>query len=74
MDRKAVMIRKEDGFEKKYIHRCGRCNLTVGYQLDWSQWPEDGRAGRGRRLDVVYLFPGCLRGTEEMMLDGKIEE
>lgn len=74
MDRKAIIVRKEDGFEKKYIQRCRRCNLTVGYQLDWSQWPEEERAGRGRRFDVVYLFSGCLRSTKEMMAGGKIEE
>ncbi|KAG0640612.1 hypothetical protein HOY80DRAFT_1008911 [Tuber brumale] len=33
-DRSAKIIDREDGFEKRWIWRCGRCRLIVGYQLD----------------------------------------
>jgi len=33
-DRSAKIIDREDGFEKRWIWRCGRCKLIVGYQLD----------------------------------------
>lgn len=68
MDRDAVIIRGDQGFEKRYLQRCGRCNLTVGYQLDREQY--QGIDGRGRREDVVYLLPGGLVTTKEMV-DGK---
>lgn len=33
-DRSAKIITREDGFEKRWIWRCGRCRLVTGYQLD----------------------------------------
>src|SRR3954447_19684738 len=33
-DRKPTMVRREDGFEKRVLLRCGRCRLVVGYKLD----------------------------------------
>ena len=33
-DRKPMMVRREDGFEKRVLLRCGRCRLVVGYKLD----------------------------------------
>lgn len=33
-DRAAMIITREDGFEKRWIWRCGRCRLVTGYQLD----------------------------------------
>jgi hypothetical protein len=65
LDRDAIVIRGDQGFEKRYLQRCGRCNVTVGYQLDMSQF-EDVE-GQGRREDVVYLLPGGLMTTEEMV-------
>jgi hypothetical protein len=64
LDRDPVVIRGEQGFEKRYLQRCGRCNLTVGYQLDKSQF--EGVEEQGRREDVVYLLPGGLMTTKEM--------
>jgi len=65
----ATIYKLEDGFEKRYALGCARCRLTVGYQLDWSQYAETTRteAGAGRRReDVVYLLPGGLMSTSEM--------
>ncbi|KAF2091991.1 hypothetical protein K490DRAFT_15051, partial [Saccharata proteae CBS 121410] len=70
-ERKAEIVRREDGYEKRYVQRCGRCRLVVGYQLDWSQYAdakgEDGTVRSGKREDVVYLLPGGLLDTDEMM-------
>lgn len=72
-DRKPTMIRLEDGFEKRYLQRCGRCKLVVGYHLDKSQY-EDAEKEDGRREDVVYLLPGGLMTTEEMRAGKNMEK
>lgn len=80
-DRKPMIIRGKDGFEKRYLQRCGRCRTAIGYQLDWAQYPSSPGGGAdsnesaesydaGRREDVVFLLPGGIQSTEEMM-DGK---
>jgi hypothetical protein len=72
---RATIIRREDGFEKRRIIRCGRCNGAVGYFiLDDTAGDEkagDGAAGKNRR--VVYLLPGGLVETTKMM-DGKLKD
>jgi hypothetical protein len=60
------MLTSDNGFEKRYTQRCARCNLAVGYQLDWAQF--GGPAERtGRREDVVFLLPGGFITTSEMI-------
>lgn len=66
LDSSAVMIRADQGFEKRYLHRCPRCDIVVGYQLDLELF-EDMKGGKGRREDVVYLLPGAVVETEEMI-------
>ena len=69
IDRTAQIIAREDGFEKRWLQRCGRCRLVVGYQLDWGQYSAlEGK--EGRRDDVVYLLDEGLVSTGEMK-DGK---
>ncbi|RHZ50790.1 uncharacterized protein CDV56_103864 [Aspergillus thermomutatus] len=74
-DRKATLIRREDGFEKRRFLRCGRCRVVVGYFLDAVHFPvaKDGRGEdelEGEESDqeprVVYLLPGALIETETM--------
>jgi hypothetical protein len=65
-DRQAEMIRSDDGFEKRYLQRCGRCGLVVGYQLDWQQF--EGENKTGKREDVVFLLPGGFVTTSEMVM------
>jgi hypothetical protein len=60
----AEIITSDDGFEKRYLQRCGRCNLAVGYQLDWQQFAAERT---GRRDDVVFLLPGGFITTSEMI-------
>jgi hypothetical protein len=32
-DSKPIVVRREDGFEKRVLLRCGRCRVVVGYEL-----------------------------------------
>ncbi|KAI5207957.1 hypothetical protein E4T38_03027 [Aureobasidium subglaciale] len=57
LDTAPTIIRLEDGFEKRYFHKCNRCDLSVGYSLDKSQ-SEDGKGMKGE--------VGGLVGTENM--------
>jgi len=66
------MLQRQDGFEKRYLHRCPRCELIVGYQLDESQY-EGPRKPGGRREDVVYLLSEGLTSTEEMEVGESVE-
>jgi hypothetical protein len=63
-ERTAEIMTSDDGFEKRYVQRCGRCNLAVGYQLDWAQF---GGERAGRRDDVAFLIPGSFMTTSEMI-------
>lgn len=61
-DRKPVIIRREDGFEKRIVLRCSRCKLILGYQLDESHFDTTQQIPR-----PIYLLPGGLIGTEKMV-------
>ena len=58
-----VILKLEDGFEKRYHVSCSRCELKIGYKLDKSQF---GDAEGGVQAGVLYLFPGGVMSTEEM--------
>ncbi|KAK8198018.1 hypothetical protein IWZ00DRAFT_485746 [Phyllosticta capitalensis] len=77
-DRTPLIIQRDDGLEKRYLARCGRCRVVVGYWLDWSQFASSvsGAAGKtsGRREDVVYLLPGGLLNTQDMAAGKKSGE
>lgn len=57
--RKVLVVRREDGFEKRRVYRCGRCGVGVGYEIV----REGGGEGAGR---VIYLLEGGLVETGEM--------
>lgn len=67
-DRQAEIIQSDEGFEKRYLQRCGRCSLVVGYQLDWQQFAASEPNRSGRRDDVVFLLPGGFVTTSEMIM------
>ncbi|KAJ0415750.1 hypothetical protein BJY00DRAFT_317573 [Aspergillus carlsbadensis] len=79
-DRKPSILRCADGFEKRYLFRCGRCRLVMGYFLDEVHFPEKGgllseseevkEAGEDR---AVYLLPGALTETEIMSDEDKLQ-
>lgn len=56
--RKVVVVRREDGFEKRRVHRCGRCGIAVGYEIVGQEGELNER--------VIYLLEGGLVVTEEM--------
>lgn len=59
--RKVMVVRREDGFEKRRLYRCGRCGVGVGYEV---LREEEGGEGRGRK--VLFLMEGGLVETGEM--------
>ena len=70
--RKIVVVRREDGFEKRRVWRCGRCGVGVGYEVVGGAGGErekrgdgDGDGERGR---VMFLLEG---GLVEMEMDGE---
>lgn len=72
IDRRPVIVRREDGWEKRWVWRCGRCRLGVGYSLSDGVGVGTGTvtvegAEKEREMKVVYLLPGGLVGTREMM-------
>jgi hypothetical protein len=77
-DRRATLIRREDGIEKRILLRCGRCRVVMGYYLDSVHWDTPGQGhGQGEEKDeekVVYVLPGALVGTEDLGSAGVGEE
>ncbi|ETN46732.1 uncharacterized protein HMPREF1541_00921 [Cyphellophora europaea CBS 101466] len=55
-DRKHLVVRREDGFEKRTILRCNRCHLVIGYKL----------AEDSSDANVAYILPGGLVTTDDM--------
>ncbi len=76
-ERKLILVRREDGFEKRILHRCTRCKLVVGYELQ-NQANEDamdvdGEPSKGKGKEegftgrVIYLLPSWIMSTDIMM-------
>ena len=59
LDRRAVVVRREDGFEKRWIRRCARCRTGIGYVLHEN-------LGRGEGMGAVYLLEDGLVNTNEI--------
>ncbi|KAL6233280.1 hypothetical protein BDW75DRAFT_232103 [Aspergillus navahoensis] len=88
-DRKPTLIRRSDGFEKRFFLRCGRCKIPVGYFLDEVHFPDSGglkgaeagsalasagvERGEGGEDRVVYLLPGALMETDIMSDEEKVK-
>lgn len=64
-DSSPVILKLEDGFEKRYLAKCARCGVVLGYGLDESLF-EGGGGRSGRREGVIYVLKGGVMGTEEM--------
>ncbi|KFY29179.1 hypothetical protein V493_02502 [Pseudogymnoascus sp. VKM F-4281 (FW-2241)] len=88
-DRRITTIRREDGFEKRILWRCGRCRVVVGYELDPSHFEtavagggggdaEEGSSATRRESGgigrVLYILPGWVQSTEHMASGKKIGE
>lgn len=78
LDRKPTVVRRQDGFEKRYLWRCGRCRLVVGYKLDQEHFTnqEDGLlpATEEPRGTVAFILPNGVLSTEAMAAGRKIAE
>lgn len=66
-DQRPTIIRREDGFEKRFLHRCGRCRLVLGYSLDDSHYTAE-------KIKVLYILPGGVMSSKVMEQGRKIEE
>lgn len=80
-EKKITVIRKEDGFEKRVLSRCARCNLIVGYEIqgDSTAMDVDNENSRGKEAEwfsgkVMYLLPGGIISTGVMEGEKKLSE
>ncbi|KAJ5953523.1 hypothetical protein N7454_000419 [Penicillium verhagenii] len=85
-DRRATLIRREDGIEKRILLRCGRCKVVMGYYLDAVHYGESGNAksraveegesygdegaDAAEKRTAVYILPGAVVETEKMGTNG----
>ncbi|MCJ1401860.1 hypothetical protein MMC11_005077 [Xylographa trunciseda] len=65
LDRRPVIVRREDGFEKRWVRRCGRCRTGVGYVLG------DGDTDKAQG-EVLYLLEEGLVETGELRKQGAV--
>lgn len=66
-DTKPMIIRREDGFERRLAYRCSRCAVTVGYEILSTERTEDGEGYAGK---IIYLLPAGMVSTEIMTRGG----
>jgi hypothetical protein len=78
-DKRATIVRRSDGFEKRVLYRCGRCAVTVGYeireapQVDAEAAEKESAAAASTRTKVLYLLRGGLSTTDFMAKGKKIQ-
>ena len=63
--RKIIVVRREDGFEKRRVWRCGRCGTGVGYEVVGSGGDGGGGGEDGDRGRVMFLLEGGMREMED---------
>ncbi|KAF4613373.1 hypothetical protein G7Y89_g15514 [Cudoniella acicularis] len=81
---KPVIVRREDGFEKRILYRCARCRVVVGYELlssptsvlpsekmDIDSGSGSGGEGKEYKGEIIYILPGGLMSSEVMLSAGK---
>lgn len=69
-DTKTTIVRREDGFEKRLLWRCGRCRVVVGYELVGQELDRMNTDG-GYEGRVMYVLPGGMMSTDVMAGEGK---
>jgi predicted nucleic acid-binding Zn-ribbon protein len=72
-DSKPVIIRRDDGFEKRILFKCGRCRVVVGYEIVPKTIPTSNE-NEDEKERVMYLLPGSLVGTEDLQEQGSAIE
>ena len=58
--KKAIVIRREDGYERRRCWTCGRCGLVVGYEVEGGGNEEGIERETGPRGKILYLLEGAL--------------
>lgn len=61
--RKAIVVQREDGWEKRRVWRCGRCALGWGYEIEVAE----GGEAKEKFQRVMYLLDGGLVETAAMV-------
>ena len=69
--RKALVIQREDGWERRRVWRCARCGVGVGYEIEGTDGGRSDKQESAERLRVIYLLEEGLVETGEMMAGGK---
>ena len=75
-DRKPIIIRRSDGFEKRLLVRCGRCKVVLGYVLDevhFGKVSGEGQDGGNSAPEVIYVLPGAVKKTGELEKEVRVE-
>ena len=58
-----IIVRREDGFEKRIMNRCKRCKTIIGYEL----------GNKVSNVQAMYILPGWLQTTEAMAAGRKVD-
>ena len=65
--KKPVVVQREDGWEKRRLWRCGRCGITVGYEImrdeELAEDVTDGGKATEEVGKVLFLLEGGLMET-----------
>lgn len=70
-DTKTTIVRREDGFERRLLYRCGRCAVVVGYEVLGGL---EGNSSEGYAGRIVYLLPAGMVSTQVMARGGLDEK
>lgn len=80
-DKRVTIIRREDGFERRLLSRCARCNLVVGYDIqgESSAMDVDGGSGKEKQSEhfsgkIIYLLPSGITSTDVMVAEKHLKE
>jgi hypothetical protein len=65
-DSTPIIIRREDGFEKRHLLKCQRCNLIYGYEIAGEKGTSNEDMA-GYTGPVIYLLLGGLIETSVMV-------
>ncbi|CZT03611.1 uncharacterized protein RCO7_07655 [Rhynchosporium graminicola] len=71
-DHKATLIRRDQGFEKRLLYRCGRCRLVVGYSLELPPHPPPSIPSNQTNMDMDNDSTLSKSTATEQEYDGKI--
>jgi hypothetical protein len=67
--RSPIIIRREDGFEKRILLKCARCKSVIGYNLDEAHFEKVEESPR-----PVYLLPSGMLRTVDMAKGKQVEQ